>query len=336
MDTRRFRTDWTWWLALAVKLSLGSMIGIAIARLLRLEFSGQAGIIAIFTMMTTRKGTLRLSLTRIISFLVSCLIISLAWRVVEDDLLAFGIFILILVFISQWLDWMHALSVNAVFGMHCLSMGRADIPFLINEGMIVLIGILVAIVLNFFHANYAKRARLHSHIEEAEEQMKRILMHISDYLYGERRGREVWDEIEALEEKMAFYEEEADEYEGNSSGMDSDYYKHYFLMRRQQLDLLNNLHASLHRIKSLPSQSRIVVEYVQYLSNYVVEMNDPADQIKVLQDVVDRIREDDLPKTREEFENRAVLYHIMMDLEDFLLCKQKFIKYLDHRKKDHK
>ena len=86
MDTRRLRTDWTWWLALAVKLSLGSMIGIAIARLLRLEFSGQAGIIAIFTMMTTRKGTLRLSLTRIISFLVSCLIISLAWRVVEDDL----------------------------------------------------------------------------------------------------------------------------------------------------------------------------------------------------------------------------------------------------------
>ena len=48
-----------------------------------------------------------------------------------------------------------------------------------------------------------------------------------------------------------------------------------------------------------------------------------------------RVVEDDLPKTREEFENRAVLYHIMMDLEDFLLCKQKFIKYLDRRKRDH-
>ena len=35
------------------------------------------------------------------------------------------------------------------------------------------------------------------------------------------------------------------------------------------------------------------------------------------------------PKTREEFENRAVLYHILMDLEEFLIFKKRFIDMLN-------
>lgn len=31
-----------------------------------------------------------------------------------------------------------------------------------------------------------------------------------------------------------------------------------------------------------------------------------------------------LPEEREEFESRAILYHVLLDLEDFLLAKQRF------------
>ena len=40
-----------------------------------------------------------------------------------------------------------------------------------------------------------------------------------------------------------------------------------------------------------------------------------------------------LPVTREEFEGRAVLYHIMMDLEEFLLYKKRFIESLSEKQK---
>ena len=33
-----------------------------------------------------------------------------------------------------------------------------------------------------------------------------------------------------------------------------------------------------------------------------------------------------LPRTREEFENRAILFHVLMDLREFLEMKQHFLE----------
>ena len=46
------------------------------------------------------------------------------------------------------------------------------------------------------------------------------------------------------------------------------------------------------------------------------------------------MRKGKLPATREEFENRAILYHILMDLEDFLLRKKKFVQGLSQKQKE--
>ena len=40
-----------------------------------------------------------------------------------------------------------------------------------------------------------------------------------------------------------------------------------------------------------------------------------------------------LPKDRQEFENRAILYHILMDIEEFLLLKKRFVETLDEKQK---
>ena len=40
--------------------------------------------------------------------------------------------------------------------------------------------------------------------------------------------------------------------------------------------------------------------------------------------VFDQMKLQPLPKDREEFESRAILYHVLLDLEDFLLAKQRF------------
>ena len=45
------------------------------------------------------------------------------------------------------------------------------------------------------------------------------------------------------------------------------------------------------------------------------------------------MKKEGLPVNREEFESRAVLYHILMDLEEFLVFKQRFVKGLNERQK---
>ena len=61
-----------------------------------------------------------------------------------------------------------------------------------------------------------------------------------------------------------------------------------------------------------------------YLIPYVHEKNIPGKQREELQQVFDQMKLQPLPKDREEFESRAILYHVLLDLEDFLLAKQRF------------
>ena len=84
-------------------------------------------------------------------------------------------------------------------------------------------------------------------------------------------------------------------------------------------------------IRNLPSQAAIIAEYVSYLKEHVVEMNDPKEQMERLKQLSEDMKKQELPVTREEFESRAQLYHILMDLEDFLVFKRRFVDSIDKK-----
>lgn len=70
---------------------------------------------------------------------------------------------------------------------------------------------------------------------------------------------------------------------------------------------------------------------MKYCASYVHEPNAPKAQLARLHAVMEQMKTEPLPVTREEFENRAALYHILMDLEDFLLYKRTFVGTMDER-----
>lgn len=100
-------------------------------------------------------------------------------------------------------------------------------------------------------------------------------------------------------------------------------------MRQGQCHILRSLHYELKKIRYIPRQAAIIAEYILYLKEYVVEVNEPSEQINRLYGLLESMKKEELPKTREEFENRALLYHILMDIEEFLQYKAEFIKSLD-------
>ena len=56
------------WALYGARLGLASALAIFAAHLMGLQFETQAGVICIFSMLTTSKDTLKLSLSRLISF----------------------------------------------------------------------------------------------------------------------------------------------------------------------------------------------------------------------------------------------------------------------------
>ena len=141
--------------------------------------------------------------------------------------------------------------------------------------------------------------------------------------------RNVWGDICKLENDISDCIKEAYEYQNNTFYSHPEYYISYFEMRKSQCQIIHNLHQEMRKMRTMPKQAKIVAEYMLYLTDYIDEHNNPEKQKQKLDDICNEIKADELPKTREEFESRAVLYHVLMDIEEFLKCKQNFIENLN-------
>lgn len=318
----------------SLKIGIGTCVSILIATTLGLEYAASSGTITLLTILTTKWETLRLSLYRVLSLCISVVVGGILFVHINQQWIAFGIFVFILTLVCELLNWRAALSVNAVIGTHFLISRDFSVDAIINEFWLLIIGITAAIVLNLFNGNKNHRNRIVQNMRDTERDLQRVLKELALYLNNEEMRRDVWEDLRILEENLQHYLEEAQEYHGNTFQSHPEYYIDYFKMRSRQCHILQNLHSELQKIREMPSQAKIVSAYVVYMAAYVTEMNVPEKQILALEEIFQRMKLQPLPVTREEFESRAMLYHILMDLEDFLLFKKQFVESLSKEQKE--
>ena len=328
------KNEWRKVLLLAAKIAVGSSAAIYIAQILGLEYEASAGTIALLTLVTTKWETVRLSLYRLITFAFSVVLAGITFACLDSEWIAYGVYIFFLFGISSALGWKATISVNAVIGTHFLTSRDFGYEFVRNEFLLVLIGITIAVILNLFHDYRSQREYLIRNMRVTEEKLRTILLELASYLSSEEMQRNVWDDIRSLEADLQDYIGDAYEYQDNTFQSHPGYYIDYFEMRMKQLSILHNLHYEVKRLRMIPAQAQIVADYIRYVSGYVVEHNSPEEQIRKLEQIFIDMKDEPLPESREEFENRAVLYHILMDLEEFLIMKRRFVNGLNEKQRE--
>lgn len=316
-------------LLLALKVAIGGSAAYYIAELMQLEFASSAGIIALLTLQTTKWETFRLSLRRVITFFVTFGMCWAMFYVVRASWVDYGMYLFCIVLMCEFLGWRSTLSVNAVIAVHFLSTKNFSYEFMLNEFLLVFIGITIAIFLNLFHINGVQERSIINRMRHVEKKMKQILKEMSGYLKHQAMGDHVWDDIVKLDNELGQYLDLAHEYQGNTFVSHPEYYINYFRMRKEQCGAMLNLHKEMKRISELPKEAELVSEYILDMCEHVTEMNNPKRQIEQLEKVTQDLKNGELPKTREEFESVALLYHVLMELEDFLLYKKRFIESID-------
>ena len=316
-------------LLLAAKIGVGASVAIFFAELLGLQYATSAGTIALLTMLTTKWGTLKLSIQRLLTYVISVGLCWLIFRITPSVWIGFGVLLFVVVLITEALGWRGTLSVNAVIGSHFLTTQDFSPKFMLNEFLLVIIGIAIAVILNLFHINSAHEEGIVRCMRKTEEGMKRILTELAGYLEQKATGEHVWEDLVQMEADLETYVELACEYHNNTFQSHQDYYISYFEMRMKQCGALHNLHAEMKRMRQMPKQAHIVAGFINDITQYVTEMNDPKMQMEELQGILEELRSEALPQTHEEFESRAELYHVLMDMEEFLLYKKRFVEEID-------
>ena len=315
-------------LLLAVKIGLGSSVAIIIARALHLQYAASAGTVTLLTLMTSRWETIRLSGARLVTFAITILVSWAVFTHIESMWVCYGLALTVIVFLSDLLGWRASISVNSVVAAHLLTDENFNLAAIWNELQIVLIGVTLALLLNFFYGNSRYKQKLIGEMRETEQRLQGVLRTLADYLSGEAEGWNAWNELNALKEDIGTFRKNAEEYQRNTFQANPQYYGAYFEMRWKQCSILRNLYNELDRIRGLPAQAKRVADYLYYLADYVVETNVPQKQREHLGELYESMQDQKPPQSREEFESHAMLFHILMDIEDFLDFKSDFIASL--------
>lgn len=309
----------------AMKIAVGSCLSIYIADAMHLESHIAAGSVTLLTLVTTKWETVKLSLYRLITFVITVAFCWLFFLNTNSVWLAYGCFTFMMVIICGWMEWKATISVNALIAMHFLTQKDFSMEFILNEFMLVLIGITMAVILNLFNNNLDSKEEIISGMRHVEQRLQMILGEMAAYLSNKEMQRNVWDDIIALERDLEKYIGSAYDYQNNTFQSHPQYYIEYYEMRSKQTNILHNLHYKMKKMRHMPKQAAVVADYILYMMDYVVEINVPAEQMERLSELFGNLEKEELPVTREEFESRAILYHILTELEEFLVVKRRFV-----------
>ena len=131
-----------------------------------------------------------------------------------------------------------------------------------------------------------------------------------------------FDELDAM---LVNLKKEALRYMNNHLITEDDYYYEYMQMRARQCVILKRIYADIIRLTTTPEQGKALADFIRQTADEFAEQNNVETLLSELERLHHHYEQQQLPVTRQEFENRSMLYHILEDMKAFLDIKKDFI-----------
>ncbi len=309
----------------AVKIAFATTIAILLAQALNLEYSVSAGVIAILSVLDTKKSSVTTALQRVGSTILALGVATILFQLIGFNTIVFGVYLLIYIPLAYKLKVEVGIAPCSVLVSHLLLEQSTSISWITNEFLLMVIGAGIAIIFNLYMPS--KESQLIHLKDEIEEKMKLVLLNFSLVLSKGQSNEKVELLLKELSkelikaEKMAYMEAN-----NQLLSQTSDYMIHYFDMRQQQVKVLAEMSVDL-SVCSLPTkQNQILARLFQQTAEQLHERNPVIDLTKDIASLLSDFRDSELPKTREEFENRAALFVLLNDFTRFIQIKKDFFE----------
>ena len=305
-----------------VKVALSATIAIFISNYIGLEFSVTAGIIAILSIQDTKKEALLVSGRRIIAATVAVILSFVLYILLGNNPIIFGVFLLIFIPITMFFKIEEGLVVGSVLSTHLLTSTNINIYWIMNELALIAIGIGVAMIFNLYTISLDEE--LEKNKEKIEEIYRLILSDMSVSLVTQAvpiYDRQVLLNAEELIKSSKII---AQKISNNYIFKNDNYYASYIDMRMVQLDTIKRMKKHFSRFYMKYEQTILLSEFTNNVAINIHEDNDCIELINKLALLRREYEMMELPKNRDEFENRALLFQFLNDLEDFLIIKKEF------------
>lgn len=304
-----------------LKTAFGATISVAIAQILQLDFFASAGILTVLCIQKTRRRSIHDSWEKFLACVLGMVFAVILFEIIGYHAISIGIFLLLFIPITLLLKIQGGIVTSTVIMFHIYTVADLSVPLLLNELALITIGIGMALLMNTYMPSQENR------LEEMQQKIEEYYALIfREFAYFVRYGDNNWDgkEITQSAELLQNAKNEALQNLENQILRYEDVYYHYFKMREKQLDIIERMMPLLTSIDQHVEQADMLADFIEEISEGVHPENTAYIYIEKLEYLQKTYKDMRLPKTREEFETRSALAHLVKELEQYLMIKQQF------------
>ena len=306
------------------KIIIAAILAIVLAQFLKLEFAIAAGIVAILTIQPTKKETVATALGRLYAFIVALVIAFLSFSIFGYNTTAFFVYLVFFIIICQIFKWYSAMAMNSVLISHFVTLGSMNMETVKNEVLIFVIGVGIGVIANLHlrkKVDYIEKLK-----KETDAQIVKILERMSKRILDKDLSDYNGECFQVLNRQLSQAQQVAELNYKNQFQKDDVFDQEYISMRDRQRHVLYEMYKDVRRLNSTPGTAQKISTFLSDMAKVFDKDNDAIALMEEFQEMSQYMKSQPLPVTREEFEDRARLFSLLCNLEDFLQSKLEFSK----------
>lgn len=297
-------------LSLFLKMFIGFAISFAIAELFQLDYSYTAGVITILSLWYSKETVFKTALTRFIASLIGLGLSALIFYIWGYSLYT----LFAVVFVVLLALYLLKLEFGATIALVLIGQQWAGQTsfYALNALYVLLIGTIPALLLNLYVLPYA--SFLDKQKDKVDQEIKTIFQKLSanevyDFKIADDLLKTLRHDIKVAEENYV---------QANVKGKIN-----YLTMREGQILTLKNISTLL--LKTSPSiYKEKLLAYLALFINQIGEENYAASLKEKLDVLLEEYRLLPLPSDRKVFEERALLFNVIHEIDHFLNLKLEY------------
>ena len=219
----------------------------------------------------------------------------------------------------------------SVLVTHLLGSGNITLSLMLNEIALVVIGVIVALIINLYMPSMEEE--IIKCRRDIETSMYNIFINMAEALRTQN--------INLDEEAYGLLGHEIEEGQLKAYRYANNYlftkhtpFSRYFRMRNKQYQVMLYMKEHFTKFFMTFEQTEIVANFTKRVAKSIhgeISAQVLLEELRVLRE---EFKESALPSSREEFENRAMLYQFLTDMEQFLNVKHLFKSSLSDKEKE--
>ena len=307
---------------ISIKMILAGTITIFLSYLLQIQYYTTAAAVSILSIQLTKRDFIVIAIKRLISGVLAILLSALIFYLLGQTFIAFGLFLIIFIFASWFFNASEGIVASVVLVTHLLTVSAITTSFILEEILLLVIAILVAFFINMFYPEVTKTTiknqllKVDSIIEDELTKIVRILTNkpINVKVDYQKELDSIMSEARIIDRNIIIQNDHR--------------YVTYLYMRNMQLQALFKIETSIKSLKISHNYQLKIADFIEKVSKNISFNNNALFLIEELEELKNFFINEPLPKTRSEFEVRAILFQILIEIGNFLNYKIDFhLKY---------